>query len=169
MVSSQIIYHRSMRLKKRIAITGDDTFFGQCSTIKYPRIQMCLKALDPDIAYVIPVPGVVLKTFALLAAMNIPFIIVLPKKGWEKNFCKSDKTFLRRCTREANSVTYLSTEVCSPLRFDQDYREASEYLMTTCNLFLSLHNGTPKEKFSSIMDNIDRSDPDMHVIINCKA
>jgi len=158
-----------MKLEKRIAVMGDDTFFGECNTIKYSRIQMCLNALDPNVAYVIPVPGVVLKTFAILAAMRIPFIIVLPKKGWEKNFCKSDKTFLRRCTREAEGVTYLSTDMYSPLDFDKDYKEASEYLMTTCNLFLSLHSGEPKDGLASIMDDIDRSGPDMHVIISCKA
>ena len=157
-----------MRLQKRLAILGDDSFAGEECTIKYSRIQMCVGALSPDIAYVIPFPGASLKSMALLAAMEIPFVIAIPNVGWENLFNTEEKVFLRRCKREAAGVIYHSKNKFLVTGIFEEYASTAAYMIDTCNMFLTLTNGTPKPILENIIMDIDRAYPDMHVIIDCK-
>ena len=138
-------------LKKgaKVALLGENYFPPMSNSHVTKRrsksLQKVLGAIvhyEPSVIYVCPTKGVNINLLPLLLMNEIPFRLVFPSTHFFSNLDSEEKLILEEASNVADKIIILSQEPSNPLKWSQDWYEASKKVVDNSDWVMVVHTPT---------------------------
>jgi hypothetical protein len=147
----------------RIALLGENYFPPMNNSHVTQRRGTGLRKLmeaiihhEPSVIYICPTKGVNINLLPLLMLNDIPFRLVFPSKSFFCTLTEDEKCILDVACGKADKVIVLSQHRCDPLRWSEDWFEASKKVVDNSDWVLVASNVEEiTESFSSLLEKFE--------------
>lgn len=104
------------------------------------KIMQVLVHHKPSVVYICPTKGVNINLLPFILLNNIPFRLVFPSKHFFTYLNEEEKQILNLACAKADKVIILSEKDCNPLRWSDDWFEATKKAVDNSDWVLIAHS-----------------------------
>lgn len=116
------------------------------------RVMGAILKQEPAVIYLCPTKGVNINILPLILLNRIPFRLVIPSKHFFSTLSADDKGILDLASAAADKIIILDDTKCDPLRWVEDWYQASKKVVDNSDLVIIAHNsGEVTEAFDELV------------------
>ena len=149
----------------KMALLGENYFPPMSNShVTYRRgksLQKIMSAIlhhSPSVVYICPTKGVNINILPLLLMNNVKIRIIMPSKAFFTTLNAEEKVILDAACQSADKIIILSEKKSDPLRFAEDWYQASNRAIKNSDWVLIAHSADTDDKgFEDLLTRFEKN------------